>query len=191
MRIIALQYLKAGFNILKRNHTRDKIHPFPFEPPSPLTPNPILRLLMPPLNSCMHTSWNIGIYGFRKVRNQSLNSLKIRWLLKKQENGENIYFCFVDHAKALYGLTTTVKVRKRRIFDHLDLPDKVTVNKAIKNQIAKQLENSTENDDVFKALYVIRYFNLYAEHQRKNQAEEVINGTGIGGEISITPEWYW
>ena len=42
--------------------------------------------------------------GFRKGRDQIAN---IRWIIEKaQEFQKNIYFCFIDHAKAFVWITT-------------------------------------------------------------------------------------
>ena len=42
--------------------------------------------------------------GFRKLRDQIAN---IRWIIKKaREFQKNIYFCFIDYAKAFVWITT-------------------------------------------------------------------------------------
>ena len=38
--------------------------------------------------------------GFRKVRGTRDQIAKIRWIIKKARIPENIYFCFIDYAKA-------------------------------------------------------------------------------------------
>ena len=45
--------------------------------------------------------------GFRKGRGTKNQIANIGWIIKKREFQKNIYFCFIDYAKALTLWTTT------------------------------------------------------------------------------------
>ena len=38
--------------------------------------------------------------GFRKGKGTRDQTANIHWIIKKQESQKNIYFCFIDYAKA-------------------------------------------------------------------------------------------
>ena len=59
--------------------------------------------------------------GFRKVRGTRDQIANIRWIIKKaREFQKNIYFCFIDYAKAFVWITTNCDLLKEMgIPDHL------------------------------------------------------------------------
>ena len=59
--------------------------------------------------------------GFRKGRGTRDQIANIHWIIKKaREFQKNIYFCFIDYAKAFVWTTTNSKIFKEiRIPDHL------------------------------------------------------------------------
>ena len=60
--------------------------------------------------------------GFRKGRGARDQSVNIRWIIKKaREFQENIYFCFIDYAKAFVWITTN-----RKILQEAGIPDHLT-----------------------------------------------------------------
>ena len=60
--------------------------------------------------------------GFRKGRGARDQSANIHWIIKKaREFQENIYFCFIDYAKAFVWITTNWK-----ILQEVGIPDHLT-----------------------------------------------------------------
>ena len=60
--------------------------------------------------------------GFRKGRGARDQSANIRWIIKKaREFQKNIYFCFIDYAKAFVWITTNWK-----ILQEVGIPDHLT-----------------------------------------------------------------
>ena len=59
--------------------------------------------------------------GFRKGRGTRSQIANIHWIIEKaREFQENIYFCFIDYAKAFVWITTNWKILKETgIPDHL------------------------------------------------------------------------
>ena len=53
--------------------------------------------------------------GFRKGRGTRDQIANIHWIIAKaREFQENIYFCFIDYAKAFLWITTNWKILKRQ-----------------------------------------------------------------------------
>ena len=61
--------------------------------------------------------------GFRKGRGTRDQIANIRWIIKKQEFHENIYFCFIDYAKA-FDCVDNNKLWK--ILKEIRIPDYLT-----------------------------------------------------------------
>ena len=59
--------------------------------------------------------------GFRKGKGTRDQTANIRWIIKKQEFWENIYFCFVEYAKAFDSVDHNKlwKIQEVGIPDHL------------------------------------------------------------------------
>ena len=72
--------------------------------------------------------------GFRKGRGTRYQIANIRWIIKKaREFQKNIYFCFIDHAKA-FDCADHNKLRK--ILKEMGIPDHMTC--LLKNLYADQ-----------------------------------------------------
>ena len=60
--------------------------------------------------------------GFRKGKGTRDQIANIRWIIEKaREFQKNIYFCFIDHAKAFVWITTNWKILKE-----MGIPDFLT-----------------------------------------------------------------
>ena len=60
-------------------------------------------------------------FGFRKGKGTRIQIANIRWIIEKaREFQKNIYFCFIDYAKAFVWITINWKILKEMgISDHL------------------------------------------------------------------------
>ena len=61
--------------------------------------------------------------GFRKGRGTRDQIANIRWIIKKQEFYKNIYFCFIDYAKAFDCVDHN---RLWKILQEMGIPDHLT-----------------------------------------------------------------
>ena len=75
----------------------------------------MLKILQARLQQYMNRELPDVQAGFRKGRGTRDQIANIRWIIeKKREFQKNIYFCFIDYAKALVWITTNrVKFFKR------------------------------------------------------------------------------
>ena len=126
--------------------------------------------------------------GFRKGRGTRNQIANIRWIMEKaREFQKNIYFCFIDYAKA-FDCVDHNKLWK--ILKEMGTPDHLTC--LLRNLFAGQ-ESTVRTTDWFqirKGVYQgcilsLRLFNLYAEYIMRNagldeaQAEIKIAGRSI------------
>ena len=66
----------------------------------------MLKILQARLQQYMHAELPDVLAGFRKGRETRDQIANIRWIIKKaREFQENIYFCFIDYAKAFVWIT--------------------------------------------------------------------------------------
>ena len=73
-----------------------------------------------------------------KAEEPEINLLTSAGSLKKQENSRNIYFCFIDYAKAFVWITINWKtLREMAIWDHL------TYMQVRKQQLDLDMEQQT------------------------------------------------
>ena len=109
--------------------------------------------------------------GFRKGRGTRNQIANIRWIIKKaREFQKNIYFCFIDYAKA-FDCVDHNKLWK--ILQEMGIPDHLTCLLSICMQVRKQqlqldMEQQTGSKfgkEYVKAIYCYSaYLNLYAEY---------------------------
>ena len=109
--------------------------------------------------------------GFRKGRGTRDQIANVRWIIKKaREFQKNIYFCFIDYAKA-FDCVDHSKLWK--ILEEMGLPDHLT--RLLRNLYARQeetLRTRHETIDWFKIGKGVHYscilssclFNLCAEY---------------------------
>ena len=99
--------------------------------------------------------------GVRKGRGTRGQIANIRWIIKKQEFQKNIYFCFIDYAKA-FDCVDHNKLWK--ILQEMGIPDHLPASWEICMQVKKQqLEQDMEQQTGFKLgkVYVKAiYFHL-------------------------------
>ena len=133
--------------------------------------------------------------GFRKGRGTRDHIANMRWVIKKaKEFQKNIYFCFIDYAKAFDCVdhNTLWKILKE-----MGLPDHLTF--LLRNLYAGQeatVRTGHGTTNWFQIGKGVRQgcilspclFNLYAEYiMRNNGLEEAQAGIKLG-EISITSD---
>ena len=125
--------------------------------------------------------------GFRKGRETRNQIANIRWVIKKgREFQKNIYFCFIDYAKAFVWITINCKILKEMgILDHLTC--------FLKNLYAGQeatVRTGHETTDWFQIgkgarqgyILSLCLFSLYAEYIMRNAGlEEAQAGVKIAG----------
>ena len=136
--------------------------------------------------------WTVNFHMFKLVlekgrgtRDQIAN---IHWIIEKaREFQENIYFCFIDYAKAFLWITTNWKILKRREYQ-TTLPASWEICVQVKKQ---QLELDMEQTGSKSGKeYVCQscilspcLFNLYAECIMQNAGlDETQAGIKISGE---------
>ena len=132
--------------------------------------------------------------GFRKVKGTRDQIANICWIIEKaREFQKNIYFCFIDYAKAFVWITINQKILKE-----MGVPDHLTC--LLRNLHAGQ-EATVRTGHGTTDWFQIRkgssqgcilspcLFNLYAEYIMGNTGlDEAQAGTKIVGEISITSD---
>ena len=129
--------------------------------------------------------------GFRKGRGTRDQIANIHWIIEKaREFQKNIYFCFIDYAKA-FDCVDHNKLWK--ILIEMEIPDHLTC--FLRNLDAGQeatVRTGHGTTDWFQVVKVIRegcilshcLFNLYAEYIRRNAGLE----SRLPGEISVTSD---
>ena len=60
----------------------------------------MLKILQARLQQYVNRELSDGQAGFRKGRETRDQIANIHWIIKKARISENIYFCFIDYAKA-------------------------------------------------------------------------------------------
>ena len=134
--------------------------------------------------------------GFRKGRGTRDQIANIHWIIEKaREFQNNIYFCFIDYAKA-FDCVDHNKLRK--ILKDMGIPDHVIC--LLRNLYAGQEATDRtghETTDLFQIGKGVRQgcilspclFNLYAEYLMRNAGlEETELESRLPGEISITSD---
>ena len=132
--------------------------------------------------------------GFRKGRGTRDQIVNIHWIMEKvREFQKNIYFCFIDYAKAIVWITINWKILKK-----MGIPEPLTC--LLRNLYTSQestVISGHGTTDWFQIGKGVRQgcilspclFNLYAEYIMRNAGlEEAQAGIKMPGEISITPD---
>ena len=128
--------------------------------------------------------------GFRKGRGTRDQIANICWIMEKaREFQKNIYFCFIDYAKA-FNCVDHNKLWK--ILKEMGLPDHLTCIQVSKQELEQDMEQQTFQigKGVHQGCILSPcLFNLYAEYIMRNAGlEETQAGIKIVGEISITSD---
>ena len=124
--------------------------------------------------------------GFRKGRGTRDQIANIRWIIEKEESSrKNIYFCFIDYAKAF----DCVDYKKLwKILQEMGIPDHLTC--LLRNPYAGQKATGHGTTDWFQIRkgvcqgYILSpcLFNLYAEYTMRNAGlDEAQAGIKIAG----------
>ena len=134
--------------------------------------------------------------GFRKGRGTRDQFANIHWIIKKaKEFQKNIYFCFIDYAKA-FDCVDHKKLWK--ILKEMGIPDHLTCH--LRNLYPGQeamVWNGHRTTDWFQfgkgvhqnCIFSPCLFNLYTEYIMRNAGlEEAQAGIKIAGKISITSD---
>ena len=132
--------------------------------------------------------------GFRKGRETRDPIANVLWIIKKaRDSKKNIYFCFIDYAKA-FDCVDHNKLWK--ILKEMGIPDHLTC--LLRNLYAGQeatVRTGHGTTDWFQIATGVRQgcilspclFNLYAEYIMRNSGlEEAQAGIKLLGEIPIT-----
>ena len=127
--------------------------------------------------------------GFRKGRGTRDQIAKIRWIIKKaREFQKNIYFCFIDYAKA-FDCVDYNKLWK--ILQEMGIPDHLTC--LLRNQYAGQEATVRTGHEIIDWFQIGKgvhqgcilspsLFNLYAEYIMRNTGlDEAQAGIKIAG----------
>ena len=112
--------------------------------------------------------------GFRKGRGTTDQTVNIRWIMKKaREFQENIYFCFIDYAKAFDHMDHN---KLWKILKEMGIPDHLTC--LLRNLYAGQEATKTGHGtiDCFQIVKGVHQgcilspylFNFYAEYIMRN-----------------------
>ena len=117
--------------------------------------------------------------GFRKGRGTRDQSANIHWIIEKaREFQKNIYFCFIDYAKAF---DCVVHNKLWKILKEMDIPDHLTC--LLRNLYASQeasIRTGHETTDWFQigtgvyqgCILSPCLFNLYAQYIMRNTGLE-------------------
>ena len=142
--------------------------------------------------NCEPTDVQVGFRKGRRTRNQIAN---IRWIVEKaREFQKNIYFCFIDYAKAFVCLD---HYKLWKILKEIGIPDIWPASWEICLQVRKQqleldMEQMTGSKlgKEYQSCVLTPYlFNLYAEYIMRNAGlEEAQLESRLLGEISITSD---
>ena len=135
----------------------------------------MLKILQARLQDYMNRELPDVQAGFRKGRGTRDQIANIRWIIEKaKEFQKNIYFCFIDYAKA-FDCVDHNKLWK--ILKEMEIPDHLTC--LLRNLYAGQqatVRNGQGTTDLFKIGKEVRQgcilspslFNLYAEYTMRN-----------------------
>ena len=136
--------------------------------------------------------------GFRKGRGTRDQIANICWIIKKaRELQKNIYFCFIDYAKA-FNCVDHNKLCK--VLKEMGIPDHLTC--LLRNLYAGQeatVRTGHGTTDWFQirkgvcqdCMLSPRFFNLYAEYIMRNaRLDEAQAGIKIAGKTSITSDMH-
>ena len=125
--------------------------------------------------------------GFRKGRGTRDQIANIHWIIEKgREFQKNIYFCFIDYAKAFVWITTNWKILKEMgIPDHLTsllrnlyAGQEATVRTERGTMDWFQIGKGVHQDCILSSCF----FNLYAEYIMRNAGlDEAQAGIKIAG----------
>ena len=96
----------------------------------------MLKILQARLQQYMNRELPDAQAGFRKGRGTRNQIANIRWIIEKaREFQKNIYFCFIDYAKA-FGCVDHKKLWK--ILKEMGIPDHLSASWEICMQVRKQ-----------------------------------------------------
>ena len=156
----------------------------------------MLKILQARLQQYMNHELPDVQAGFRKGRGTRDQTANIRWIIEKaREFQENIYFCFIDYAKA-FDCVDHNKLWK--ILKEMGITDHLTC--LLRNLYAGQeatVRTGHGTIDWFQIGKRVRQgcilspclFNFYAENIMRNTGlEEAQDGIKMPGEISITSD---
>ena len=146
----------------------------------------MLKILQARLQQYMNHELPDVQAGFRKGRGTRDQIANIRWIIEKaREFQKNIYFCFLDYAKAFECVDHN---KLWKILKEMGIPDHLTcllrnlcaVQEATVywtwNRLVPNRKRSTSR------LYIVTLFNLYAEYIMRNAGlEEAQAGIKIAG----------
>ena len=134
--------------------------------------------------------------GFRKGRGKRDQIVNIQWIIKNErEFKKNIYFCFIDYAKAFACVGHS---KMWEILQERGIPDHLTC--LLRNMYAGQratvrtVHGTTDWFQIGKGvhegcIFSSCLFNLYTEYIKRNAGlDEAQAGIKIAGEISITSD---
>ena len=137
----------------------------------------MLKILQARLQQYMNNELPVVQAGFRKGRGTRNQIINIRWIIRKaREFHKNIYFCFIDYAKAFVWLTTNWK-----ILQEMGIPDHLTC--LLRNLYAGQeatVRTGHGTTDWFQigkgvlqgCILSPCLFNLYAEYIMQNAGQD-------------------
>ena len=84
----------------------------------------MLKILQARLQQYMNSELSDVQYGFRKVRGARDQTASIHWITEKaRELRKNIYFCFIDYAKAFDCIDHN---KLWKILQEMGIPDQLT-----------------------------------------------------------------
>ena len=87
----------------------------------------MLKILQARLQQYMNRELPYVQAGFRKGRGTRDQIANIRWIIEKaREFQKNIYFCFIDYAKAFNCVDHTHKKKLWKILKEMGIPDHLT-----------------------------------------------------------------
>ena len=149
----------------------------------------MLKILQARLQQYMNRELADVQAGFRKGRGTRDQIANIRWIMgKAREFQKNIYFCFIDYAKAFDCVDHNKLENSERIGNTgpSDLPlEKPICMQVRKQQLELDMEQQTgsKGKEYVKAVYCPpAYFNLYTEYIMRNTGlEEAQAGIKIAG----------
>ena len=131
--------------------------------------------------------------GFRKGRGTRDQIANIHWIMEKaREFQKNIYFCFIDYAKA-FDCVDHNKLWK--ILKEMGIPDHLT--RLLRNQYVGKVRTGHGTTDCFQigkgvckgCILSPCLFNIYAKYIMRNaRLDEAQAGIKMLGETSITSD---
>ena len=156
----------------------------------------ILKILQARLQQYVNSELSDVQAGLEKGRGTRDQIANIRWVVEKaREFQKNIYFCFIDYAKA-FDCVDHNKLLK--IVKEMGIPDHLTC--FLRNLYAGQeatVRTGHETTDWFQIGKGVRHgcilspclFNFYAEYSMRDAGlDEAQAGSRFPGEISITSD---